>query len=258
MELSVSRDDGVAILTLNRPDRLNAVSLPLYNALSEALREFHTDRAVRAIVLTGAGRAFCVGADLKAHAGGELSRGDQLRYISAGQRAHWRMQRNAKPIVAAVNGHAIGAGLELALSSDFVIIADDAKLRFPEIGLGTFVGGGTVYTLPARVGALRAKELLLLGAFFSPQDAVSYGIANRTAPADQVLSQALEVARALTKQAPRSVAHAKRLLNQAAAPDARRTLLREARALLDCMGTADWREGVNAFQEKRAPEFRGE
>ena len=258
MELLTERNGNTLVLTLNRPERLNAVSLQLYRGLIDALREAQRDRAVRAVVVTGAGRAFCVGADLKAHGEAEPTREQRRIYVRAGQQAHRALQRCAKPIVAAVNGHAIGAGLELALSSDYVIVAANAKLRFPEIGLGTFVGGGTVYTLPRRVGLLRAKELLLLGDFFTPADAVEWGIGNRVVGDADVLSTALEVARQLADKAPVSLSFARRLLNEATHMDPRRALDLEGAALLACMETADWGEGVRAFAEKRKPEFRGE
>ncbi|MGH7470906.1 MAG: enoyl-CoA hydratase/isomerase family protein, partial [Longimicrobiales bacterium] len=232
MDLLFERDGAIATLTLNRPDRLNAVSLPLYRALIHALTTINRDVSLRAVVLTGAGRAFCVGADLKAHDEAEPSLEDKRVYVRTAQRAHRRMQRLSKPIVAAVNGHAIGAGLELALSCDFVLVAEEAKLRFPEIAIGTFVGGGTVYTLPRRVGLLRARELLLLGEFFSAHDAVSWGIANRAVAAEQVLPAALELAEKLARRAPRSMAHARRLLNHAQQMDTRRALALEAAALL--------------------------
>jgi enoyl-CoA hydratase len=258
MELIAERSGAIATLTLNRPERLNAVSLPLYRTLHAALAEFDRDLNVRAIVLTGAGRAFCVGADLKAHNEAEPTLEERRVYVRTAQRVHRRMQRISKPIVAAVNGHAVGAGLELALSSDFVIVAETAKLRFPEIALGTFVGGGTVYTLAQRVGILRARELLLLAEFFSAHDAVSWGLANRVLPADQVLSAAHDLAARLAARAPRSVAHARRLLNRAPQMDPDRAMRLEARALLDCMQTRDWKEGIRAFHEKRDPEFTGE
>ncbi len=258
MELLIERNGPVSILTLNRPERLNAVSLAVYEALIDVLLTIENDGDVRAVILSGAGRAFCVGADLKAHGEAELTPEQRRTYVRAGQRAHLLLQRSSKPIIAAVNGHAIGAGLELALSSDYVIVANEAKLRFPEIGLGTFVGGGTVYTLPLRVGMLRAKELILLGEFFTPADAVSWGIANRTVSADQVVPVALDVARVLAEKAPTSMRYARRLLNESVSSKPKRALEREADALLSCMETADWAEGVRAFAEKRKPEFRGE
>jgi enoyl-CoA hydratase len=163
MEVLIERSGAVATVTLNRPERLNAVSLTLYKSLAHHLRKLEGDPEVRAVILTGAGRGFCVGADLKAHDSDELTAIERRSYVRAGQHVYRLMQRSSKPIVGAVNGHAIGAGLELALSCDFVVIAEAAKLRFPDVALGTFVGGGTVYMLPRRVGLDRAKELILLG-----------------------------------------------------------------------------------------------
>jgi enoyl-CoA hydratase/carnithine racemase len=258
MEVLLERSGAVATLTLNRPERLNAVSLTLYKSLLHHLRKLEADPEVRAVILTGAGRGFCVGADLKAHDSDEPTALERRTYVRAGQSVYRLMQRTSKPIVAAVNGHAIGAGLELALSSDFVVIAEEAKLRFPEIALATFVGGGTVYTLPRRVGLTRAKELLLLAEFFTPQNALDWGIANRVVPASDVLRVAQDIAEQLARRAPVSVAHAKRLLNLAAQIEPDRALQLEARALLSCMTTEDWKEGVRAFHEKREPRYRGQ
>src|SRR5262245_49450276 len=143
MELIVERSGQVATLTLNRPERLNAVSVSLYRALLTSLIECDRDASVRAIVLTGAGRAFCVGAELESQNPGKPTAQECRAYVHTAQLMHQRLQRVSKPFVAAVNGHAVGAGLELALSCDFVIVAKAAKLRFPEVTLGTFVGGRT-------------------------------------------------------------------------------------------------------------------
>lgn len=253
-----AKDGVVATLTLNRPDRLNAVSLPLYEAMTAALQDLADDRSVRAAVVTGAGRAFCAGADLKSHGAEEPTADERRRYVWTAQRASYLIQTCPKPVVAAVNGHAIGAGLELALACDFIIVANDAKLRLPEATLGTFVGGGSVTTLPARVGVARAKELVLLGEFFSGEEAAAMGLANRAVPTDRVVETALEWARRLAARAPISLKFAKRLLNRARHLDPRRAMALEARALLACMATRDWKEGIRAFHEKRDPHFTGE
>lgn len=268
--VGVRRVDRTAILTLSRPDRLNAVSGPLYEALLGEVRRLGHDPDVRAVVITGEGRAFSVGADLKAHGshttatdGGGTPGGPgavewQRRYVRLGQLANLAIQRCPKPVVAAVNGHAIGGGLELALSCDLLVVAREAKLRFPEVGLGTFVGGGITYTLPQRVGAGRARELLLLGRFFSGEESVALGLANEARDAAEVLDRALEIAGELAEKAPISMRHAKRLLNRVLQGQARAALATEAEVLLECMGTRDWREGVAAFAEGRPPNFVGE
>ena len=252
------QQDQTVILRLNRPDRLNAVNLPMYAALESELRGLIADREVRALMITGSGRAFCVGADLKAHGEGEPSLDERKGYVDAGQRVHRLLQTIPKPVVAAVNGHAIGAGLELALSCDFIIVAEDAKLRLPEIGLGTFVGGGATYKLAQRVGYTKAKELIMLGLMFYGKEAEAMGLANAALPADAVLEAASELTAELSRKAPISMAFAKRLLDRARDVDSETALRLEARALLQCMETRDWREGIDAFNEKRDPNFIGE
>lgn len=251
------REGPLLVLTLNRPDRLNAVSVPLYERLLAELHEAGRDPDVRCVVLTGAGRAFCVGADLKAHGEGPPSGEERRHYVRVAQRVNHRIQTGPVPVVAAVNGHAIGAGLELALSSDFMVVAEDAKLRFPEISLGTFIGGGTVYTLAERVGVLKARELVYLGDFFLGREAAEMGVASRAVPAAEVVDASLELAGRLAEKAPRSLAWAKRLIGPAGTLSRRKALELEARALEEIFGTRDWKEGVEAFHEKRPPRFTG-
>jgi enoyl-CoA hydratase/carnithine racemase len=255
--LLVDRRGPVLRLTLNRPHRLNAVALPVYRALIEALADAERDGVTRAVLITGAGRAFSVGADLKAHGTGEPTAQERVRYVRGGQQANRAIQRSPLPVIAAVNGHAVGAGLELALSADLLVVASEAKLRFPEAALGTFVGGGVTYSLPRRVGMARARELLLLARFFTPDEALEAGLVNRVVPATEVLPAAHAWAAELASRAPRSVALLKDLLGRAFHEDPDRLLRREEQALLQCMGTADWHEGIRAFHEKREPRFTG-
>jgi len=146
----------------------------------------------------------------------------------------------------------------MALSSDFVIVAHEAKLRFPVISLGTFIGGGTIYTLAQRVGLAKAKELIMLGEFFTGAEAAIMGLANKAVPAADVLPTALDTAARLAAKAPISMAFAKRLLNRAQHLDPETAIDLEAEALITCMRTRDWKEGIQAFAEKREPRFTGE
>lgn len=254
----VRRDGPILVLTLNRPDRLNAVSLPMYDMLRQELTAAADDRDVRCVVLTGQGRAFCVGADLKSHGEGAPTGDERRRYVRTAQKVNRLIQLGPKPVVAAVNGHAIGGGLEMALSSDFMVVAEEAKLRFPEISLGTFVGGGTVYTLAERVGTLKARELVYLGDFFLGRQAVEWGIAYQAAPADRVLDDAMALAGKLAERAPISLAYAKQLIGPAGTMSRTKALNLEAEALEKIFGTRDWKEGVEAFHEKRSPRYTGE
>jgi len=245
----------VLVLTLNRPHRLNAVSFELYQALLEALSRAETNDGIRAVVITGVGRGFCVGADLKAHGAEETTATEREQYVRLAQRVNRRLQQSRLPVVAAVNGHAIGAGLELALSSDLIVVAEEAKLRLPESVLATFVGGGVTYTLPARVGMARARALLLLGDFLRPAEALSMGLVNEVCAAEEVLGRAMTLAGRLAERSPRSIRLMKRALDRARYLPPGRILREEAQGLLASMGTDDWREGILAFEERRPPVF---
>lgn len=257
-EVLVQRVQSIVTLTLSRPERLNAVTETLYRELIAQLHAAAADAEVRAIVLTGAGRAFCVGADLVNHGAGAPSEADRRRYAQLGQDAARAILDLDKPVIGALHGHAIGAGLELALACDLTVVADEAKLRFPEFVLGTFVGGGTTVTLVERVGMTRAKELLLLGRFFHGADAVAWGLCNEHRPAAEVQARALELAQEVASRSPRSVTFGKRLLRGARDRTWSEVLAAEADALASCMGTKDWHEGIDAFRERRQPRFTGE
>jgi enoyl-CoA hydratase len=240
-------DGAIRHVELDRPDRLNAVSDELYAELEPALQAVADDQTARVLLLTGAGRAFCAGADLKAHAASERTPEERRAYVWAGQRVCRLLQTMPIPVVAAVQGHAIGAGAEMALSCDVVLASEDLQLAFPEIGLGTFVGGGVSQRLPAFVGALRARELLLLGRRLTGVEAVTWGLATEAVPADRLADRAREVAGQLAELPPISVRLAKEALGRAGAWSLDEALVFEAEGLLACMRTDDWSAGVQAF-----------
>ncbi|WAM15459.1 enoyl-CoA hydratase/isomerase family protein [Rhodococcus sp. JS3073] len=250
-----TRSGSTATLALNRPHRLNAVSEELYQTLIDELAASDTDPDVRAVVLTGTGRAFCVGADLKAHNSGTRSREEQAHYLDLAQRVCEQIQRMDIPVVAAVNGYALGAGAEMAVSADFLIIAEDAQMGFPEVSIGTFVGGGVTNRLPRLVGLRRATDMLILGERFTGSQALEWGLAHSAVPADTVFEAAHALASTLAAKAPLSLARMKAALRR---NDPLEVVLdTEPQELLALMGTQDWAEGVAAFAERRTPIFQG-
>jgi enoyl-CoA hydratase len=250
-----ARGGPVLTLTLNRPARLNAVSEQMYRTLDAALREAADDPAVRVVVLRGAGRAFCSGADLKAHAGTERTVEQRRAYAELAASVVRTVTTIRAPVVAAVHGYAIGAGAELAVSADFLLVAKDAVLSFPELSLGTYVGGGVTVQLPRLVGLARARDLLLTGRRINGTEAAGWGLAHRAVPAGELDAATGELTGRLAAAAPVPVALMKAHLRQPAPLDA--ALRDEVTALVQCMGTADWAEGVAASADRRRPAFQG-
>jgi enoyl-CoA hydratase len=252
-----SGDGPIARLTLNRPERLNAVTEELYIELIDALARLSDDAAVRVVLLRGAGRAFCAGADMKAHAAGERGPSERRRYVELTQEACERIQRLPKPVVAQVHGYALGAGAELCLNADFVLMSDDAQIGFPELSIGTYVTGGITFTLPRLVGVARAKRLLLRGERLSGAQAAEWGLAHDATPAPELEAAAEALAGDLAVLAPVPVRLLKSHLQDTATGDFTSALEQEREAVLECMGTEDWAEGVHAFAQRRRPRFTG-
>ena len=250
--------DGIGEIRFNRPQRLNAVTEGLYQALILALHSFDADADVRVIVLTGEGRAFCVGADLKAHAEGKRTAFQRRQYLELEQRV-CRMIRNlGKPVVAAVNGYALGAGAEMALAADFLLMKASAQIGLPEITLGTFLGGGITHTLPRLVGLAKARELVFLGERIAGDEAVRIGLANRSFADERFEDDVRVFCHKLAQAAPISMQLAKRQLNGAAERSFEVALQCELEGMTFCTTTRDWQEGIDAFTEKRPPRFTGQ
>lgn len=250
--LLVEVEDGVAVLTLNRPERRNAYIAEMGSLLSQAYRACDADDAVRAIVLTGAGSAFCAGADLEADPFAAPEAGFTASPIDP---AAFELR---KPVIAAVNGHAIGIGLTIALQADIRVMAADAKYAVPQARFGVLGDCMSHWTLPHLAGVGVAAELLLTGRTFDGTEALAMGVANYAVPACDVLPKARDVARDIaTHVAPMSAASSKRLLWDTVMNGygPRRVAERETDAHLQMMGSADAAEAVRAFTEKRAPRW---
>ena len=249
--------DGVAEIRFNRPQRLNAVIQQLYEELNVALGLAEADQNARVVLLTGEGRAFCVGADLKAHKVGRTAF-ERRQYLQGEQTVCKRLLQLKRPVVAAVNGYALGAGAELAIASDFLLMAEDAQIGLPEISLGTFLGGGVTALLPRLVGLAKARELVFLGERIKGAEAVRIGLANRSFPDAGFLDAARAFARRVAGKAPIAMQLAKEQLNFAAERTLDAVLAAELEGMTFVATTKDWQEGVDAFGEKRAPVFKGE
>jgi enoyl-CoA hydratase len=250
------RPGGVGLVTLRRPDRLNALSSEVAAALDAAFRAAGADDAVRAIVVAGEGKAFCAGADI-----GELDSLDGPHafraFVGRLTDAFEVLGRCPKPSVAAIHGVALGGGLELALACDLRVAEDGARLGVPEIKLGLLPGAGGTARLPRLLPKAVAKQLLLTGEPLPAADAHRLGLVNEVVPVGSGLASALALASRLAGLPPLALAAAKRLVDEGATLplDAAVTLERETVSML--FGTADRVEGVRAFLDKRPATFRG-
>ncbi len=253
----VARDDGVAIITFNRPKVLNALNCATMTELSLAIDELGQDGGVRCIVLTGAGdRAFVAGADINELRGiGDATAG--LAFAEWGQDILFKIENLSKPAIAAINGYALGGGCELAMACDIRMAADTAKLGQPEINLGIIPGYGGTQRLPRLVGKGRAKWLILTGDTISAQEALRIGLVDFVVPAAELMAAAKELAHKIARKAPLALAWAKRCINVGAETDLITACAYEAGQFGLICGTEDRIEGTSAFLEKRPAQFRG-
>ncbi len=254
-DLRVELDGQVAVLTFDRPDALNAFSGAMGRSLTTALRAADSDEAVRVVVITGAGRAFCAGADFSGGSG--VFGAPTKETFSSDPLDDFHPWDVRKPVIAAINGHAVGLGLTMTLQCDIRVVAEEAKLGIVQNRRGILPDAHSHWTLPRLVGHTRATEILLTGRMFRGTDAGEWGLATEVLPAADVLTRAMELAHEVAAQtAPISVGASKRLLWMSSpGPDRINELERDIH--LHVMGTADSREGVMAFMEKREAEFKG-
>lgn len=246
-------DRGVATVTLDRPEVRNAIDGPMLGQLTRVLHHCDRDDGVRVVVLTGAGPVFCAGSEMSSDGFGGADGGDAdggLPWLAPFQLR--------KPVVAAVNGHAVGAGLTLALQCDVRVVAAEAILAFPFVRLGVIAEWMGHWTAVRHLGPARAAELLLTGRRFAGADAAVWGLANHAPPAGEVLPKAVSIAREIADHtAPVAVAVSKRLIWEATEADQRTAGATERRLLEALLEHPDAAEGVAAYLEKRAPRWVG-
>jgi 2-(1,2-epoxy-1,2-dihydrophenyl)acetyl-CoA isomerase len=250
--------ESVRVVTLNRPEKLNAITGNFVVQLNEAIERADRDDAVRAVLIIGAGRAFCAGRDLTDIGNsGEQSRRDRLDDLTAAGRHVMTLHECAKPIVAAINGVAVGGGLSIALNSDIRVMAASAKLLTGYARRGLSPDGGMSYALPRLVGLSRATELILSGRELASSEALAIGLVAAVFPDETFREAAFAYTAAIAAGGPVGLAYSKRLLLDSLDASLDAQLRREIHYLRACMQTEDVREGVTAFMEKRPPRFEG-
>lgn len=251
------RQDAIGILTINRPKTLNALDIPTLLALEAALIELEADPAIHAIVLTGAGeRAFVAGgdiADLNSRAG--LAHYQEFAEVI--HRVFRRFEASDKPTIGAINGWALGGGTELLLTLDIRLVAENAKLGLPEINLGLFPGAGGSQRIIRQIPLCRAKELMFTGQPMTASEAVQWGLCNRTVAPEELMEQALEVARQIASKSPLTLKLLKRTLRDGGEMPLGVALAHEQAMIGLVLDSQDAHEGCAAFLEKRAAQFTG-
>lgn len=248
-----NRDDAVGIVTLNRPEALNALNNQLVAELADALEAFDRDDSIRCIVITGAGdKAFAAGADIK-----EMSGKSPIDMMLGGFGAWQRIKRLRKPMIAAVGGYALGGGCELAMHCDMIVASENARFGQPEILLGVIPGAGGTQRLTRTLGKYRTMEMVLTGVQISAQEMAAHGLVNRVVPKGEHLSEAIKLAKAVAAQAPLALRLAKEAVNAAFETSLEEGLEIERKNFFMLFATEDMREGMQAFIEKRPAQFKG-
>ena len=249
----VAREGPVGIVTLNRPQQLNALSYDLVKELSLAMEAFDLDQEIKAIVLTGGEKVFAAGADIK----------EMVDATPFDERIHGRMSyrdkinRISKPVIAAVSGYALGGGCELAMSCDLIIASETARFGQPEVNIGTIPGSGGTQRLTRTVGKYRSMEMVLTGEFLSASDAERFGLVNKIVPVELLLEEAKSIAKKIATKSPVSIRLAKEAILKSFNTPLDEGLEFERKCFYLLFASEDGKEGMKAFIEKRKPQFKG-
>lgn len=249
--------NGVLVITINRPDKLNALNKQTIEELHETLVEAENQKEIRAVILTGSGqKAFVAGADIAEFANFSVEQGKQLSSIG-----HFKIfnfiENFSKPIIAAVNGFALGGGLELAMACHIRVVSDNAKMGLPEVSLGVIPGYGGTQRLAQLVGKGKAFEMIVTADMINAQDAYKWGLANYVTTQDELLNKCFEITNKIASKSPTAIRTAIKVIN-AGYNSKLNGFEVEIEEFGKSFGTKDFREGVGAFMEKRKADFKGE
>ena len=245
----------VAVISFNRPEAMNALSTQMAREILAALEEMEEDDGVFAAVLTAEGdRAFCVGADLKERK--TMSKEEMKKQRALFVRTFSAVAMFPKPLVAAVNGYALGGGCEFALGCDFIIAAENAVFGLPEVGLAIIPGGGGTQLLPRVIGRNRAKELIFTGRRIPAAEALRLGLVNYVVPREELMKKTMEIMEEIIQNGPVALRQAKRAINLGLEVDLATAFALEAECYNVCLATEDRDEGLRAFNEKRKPVYK--
>lgn len=250
----LEKRDGVAVVTISRPEALNALNSTVIAELEQVVTKLEQDRDICAMILTGEGRSFVAGADIAEQYPLDLDGG--RRWGQRGSALMRRIEKLEFPTIAAVNGFALGGGCELALSCDIILASEKAKFGQPEVGLGITPGFSGTQRLPRRIGIAKAKELIFSGRMIKADEAKEIGLANAVYPPETLMDAAMEMARSFTKNAPIAVKYAKVCIDRGMQMDIDDGIACENELFAMCFATDDQKEGMGAFLEKRPAVFK--
>jgi enoyl-CoA hydratase len=254
--VTVEKENYIGIVSVNRPDALNALNYETLSDISTAIKNMENDENISVVIITGAGeKAFVAGADIKEMK--DMTPLEARTFMHFGQSVFNEIENLPKPTIAAVNGYALGGGCELAISCDMVIASENANFGLPEVGLGIHPGFGGTQRLPRLIGAAKAKELIFTGEMIDAEEALRIGLVNKVVPPDKLILEARELAQKIQKNGPIAIRLAKSAINAGLNVPLEKGLAYEAETQGLAFSTQDKSEGLEAFLAKRKPNFKG-